>query len=363
MHRLALLEQQLGSPDVVAPAPCHARYQTHVVGAAGRQGEGDARPRIAVLVTFWGATSSHADWIVTKLIDGYWWDGAYKESRVEVASIFIHQHDTSLLGQRIAKSKGIPIFESVAEAVTLGGGEGGELAVDGVVIVGEHGDYPTDLKGHWLLPRWWIFQQVVSVFEQSKRSVPVFNDKHLSYNWDDAKWMFDRSRELGFPISGGSSIPFYYRDPEIEVEPDTPIKHSIVLGGAGDEGGIFHAIDVLQCFVERRAGGETGVKSVQSIRGPNTWDWIDQNLPWAEKLLNAVTDQFEFERGHFKASETNTCVITYNDDTTAAIIGAGDVGWTFAGEIEGHPDPMIISMLGWAGPYDQYHASNAQPHW
>ena len=126
MHRLALLEQQLGSPDVVAPAPRHARYQTHVVGAAGRQGEGDARPRIAVLVTFWGATSSHADWIVTKLIDGYWWDGAYKESRVEVASIFIHQHDTSLLGQRIAKSKGIPIFESVAEAVTLGGGEGGE---------------------------------------------------------------------------------------------------------------------------------------------------------------------------------------------------------------------------------------------
>ena len=36
-------------------------------------------------------------------------------------------------------------------------------------------NYPTDLKGHWLLPRWWIFQQVVSVFESSKRSVPVFN--------------------------------------------------------------------------------------------------------------------------------------------------------------------------------------------
>ena len=46
-----------------------------------------------------------------------------------------------------------------------------DLAVDGVVIVAEHGDYVKDLKGRWLLPRWWIFEQVVAVFEQSKRSV------------------------------------------------------------------------------------------------------------------------------------------------------------------------------------------------
>jgi hypothetical protein len=47
----------------------------------------------------------------------------------------------------------------------------------------------------------------------------------------------------------------------------------------------------------------------------------------------------------------------------AAVIGARDVGWTYAGEIEGRAAPTIISMLGWAGPFDQYHASNAQPHW
>ena len=96
----------------------------------------------------------------------------------------------------------------------------------------EHGDYPTDLKGQWLLPRWWIYQQVIRVFEKSKRSVPVFNDKHLSYNWDDAKWMFDKSRELNFPLTGGSSIPTYFRKPEIELDIDTPLKTSIVVGGA-----------------------------------------------------------------------------------------------------------------------------------
>lgn len=319
-----------------------------------------SQPRIAVLASYWAYTRSHADWIVNKLIDGYWWDGAYMPSRVDVVSIYIHQHDASLLGQKVAKAKGIPVFKTVAEAVTLGGKE---LAVDGVVIVAEHGEYATDLRGHWLLPRWWIYQQVIKVFEQSKRSVPVFNDKHLSYNWDDAKWMFDKSRELNFPLTGGSSIPIYFRKPEIEIDIDTPIKNSIVVGGAGDEGGIFHAIDVLQGFVERRKGGESGVKTIQSIRGPEAWKWVANN-PWAAKLLDAVAKSFDFKPGHFQEEpQTNICVIEYNDGTKAAVIGGRGVGWTYAGEIAGKTEPTIISMLGWAGPYDQYHASNAQPHW
>ena len=318
------------------------------------------KPRIAVLASYWAFTRSHADWIVNKLIDGYWWDGAHTESRVEVVSVYIHQLQESGLGQKVCQAKNIPIFKTVGEAVTLGGKD---LAVDGVVIVAEHGEYATDLKGHWLLPRWWIFQQVIQVFEKSKRSVPVFNDKHLSYNWDEAKWMFNKSRELNFALTGGSSIPAYYRKPEIEIDIDTPIKNSIVIGGAGDEGGIFHAIDVLQGFVERRKGGETGVKSIQSIRGSEAWKWVERN-PWAGKLLDAVAIKFDFKPGYFQETpQTNICVINYNDGTKAAIIGGRNVGWTYAGEIQGKNEPTIISMLGWAGPYDQYHASNAQPHW
>jgi hypothetical protein len=318
------------------------------------------KPRIACITTYWAAPRSHADWIFTKLLDGYWWQGAYTSSRVEVVSVYIHQLEQSGLGQKICKAKGIPIFNSAVEAVTLGGKE---LAVDGVVIVGEHGNYPTDLKGHWLLPRWWMYNQVIQVFERSKRSVPVFNDKHLSYNWDDAKWMFDKSRELNFPLTGGSSIPLYYRKPELELPIDTPIKHSIMLGGAGDEGAIFHAVDVLQSFVERRKGGETGVRSVQSIRGPETWKWVESN-PWASKLLDSVAKSFELKPGHFQQNpQTNMCMVEYNDGTKAAVIGGRGVGWTYSGEIEGREEPTIISMLGWAGPFDQYHASNAQPHW
>lgn len=318
------------------------------------------RPRIACLVTFWGATRSHADWIITKLLDGYWWKGAHTPSRVEVVSVYIHQHDTSLLGQKICKSKGIPIFKTIGEAVTLGGNE---LAVDGVVIVGEHGDYPLNLKGQWMLPRWWMYEQVIRVFEKSKRSVPVFNDKHLSYNWDESKWMFDKSRELKFALSGGSSIPVHYRHPDIELDIDTPIKASVVVGGASDEGALFHCVDVLQAHVERRKGGETGVKSVQCIRGPETWKWTERN-PWAGNLLESIRKKLELKEGHFQQlNKPNVCIVEYNDGTKACIYSTRDAGWTYAGEIEGKKDPTIISVLEWPGPFSQYHASNAQPHW
>lgn len=319
------------------------------------------RPRIACIVTYWAAPGSHADWIITKLIDGYWWKGAHTPSRIDVASVYIHQLQESGLGQKVCKSKGIPIFNSVRDALTLGGTD---LAVDGVVLVGEHGVYHDNLLGQKYYPRWWLYQQIIKVFERSKRSAPVFNDKHLSTSWDEAKWMFDKSRELNFPLYGGSSIPFYFRKPEIELAIDTPIKSSVVAGGAGDEGGLFHCVDVLQAFVERRKGGETGVKAVQCIRGPETWNWTDRN-PWAGKLLDAIRASFELKQGHFQETtrDPTVTIVDYRDGTKAAIYSLRGVGWTYAGEIGGQKNPTIISMLGWPGPYSQYHAANAFEHW
>ena len=72
-----------------------------------------------------------------------------------------------------------------------------------------------------------------------------------------------------------------------------------MVGGASDEGAIFHCIDVLQAFVERRKGGETGVKTVQSIRGPETWKWAERN-PWAGKLLESVRTNFDLKPGNFQ---------------------------------------------------------------
>ena len=81
--------------------------------------------------------------------------------------------------------------------------EGGKLAIEGVLLIGEHGNYPRNEKGQILYPRHELFSTIVDVFRKVGRSVPVFNDKHLSYRWAKCKEMMAWSRELSIPFLAG----------------------------------------------------------------------------------------------------------------------------------------------------------------
>ena len=120
-----------------------------------------------------------------------------------------------------------PSSKSIADALTLGGGK---LAVDGVLLVAEQGDYPVNDRGQKLYPRRRFFEEVVKVFRAVQHSVPVFMDKHLSFSWDDAKWMYDQSRELGFPLMAGSSIPVTYRRPDLQPKLGVEWESALSVG-------------------------------------------------------------------------------------------------------------------------------------
>ena len=57
----------------------------------------------------------------------------------------------------------------------------------------------------------------MKVFEEDGRSVPVYNDKHLSYSFEKAKTMVDTSQRLKFPMLAGSSLPVTWRLPDMEL--------------------------------------------------------------------------------------------------------------------------------------------------
>jgi hypothetical protein len=226
--------------------------------------------RIAAITTAY-FRYSHADDIITKFIEGYAIVGRTHQPHAEVVSLAIEQFPSSDIGRGLAARYGIPLCDTPAAALGVNG-RGDALAVDGVLLVGEHGDYPFNAKGQHLYPRRRLFEEIVKVFRRSGRSVPVYNDKHFSYDWPSALWMYDQSRSLGFPMMAGSSVPVAWRRPPLAFRPGIELEGALALGFSGLEVYGFHTLELLQTFVERRRGGEVGIRAVQCLEGRAAWE-------------------------------------------------------------------------------------------
>jgi hypothetical protein len=250
------------------------------------------RKKIAIVATIW-AYLSHGQHMGDRFLVGWPEKGDWHDPQVEVVAVYVDQKPDSDLSERRAAKHGFKVYPSIAEALRCGTDR---LAVDGVVIIGEHGDYPQTPKGQTMWPRYEFFQQVVKVFEEEGRGVPVFNDKHLSYSWKNARKMVADSKRLKFPFLAGSSIPVTWRLPAVEVPYGEPMRQAMAVGAGDPDGTAFHALEGLQCMVERRKGGETGIKSVQMLEGPAVWKAGEDGL-WSRRLLQAALSRSDTVHG------------------------------------------------------------------
>jgi hypothetical protein len=243
-----------------------------------------SRPKIAAVVTTY-FKYSHAQHIVDRFLDGYGWNGAHHYPPMDLVSLYVDQvGPNDLSRERAARHPEMKIYPTIGEALTLGGGK---LAVDGVVLVGEHGNYLRNEKGQTKYPRWEFFQKIVEVFRASGRSVPVFNDKHLSWNWEWARAMYDTSHELKFPLMAGSSLAVTWRTPQVEMPLGARITEALSVCYGGVDSYDFHGLETIQCMVERRRGGETGVKWLQAYRGDKFWEALREGV-WPRALMDAA---------------------------------------------------------------------------
>ncbi|MCY4401992.1 MAG: hypothetical protein OXD54_05385 [Candidatus Poribacteria bacterium] len=243
----------------------------------------EQRKKIAAINTVY-FPNSHADVIVTKYMAGYPTDEGHRAPRVELTSIYLDQIEARDIGVGLAEEHKVPIYASIRQALTRGESD---LTVDGVLLIGEHGEYPHNEFGQHMYPRKYMFEQICGVFASSGRSVPVFCDKHLSYNWEDAYWMYLRAKELNIPFMAGSSLPLCWRQPFLEHSLDTPLESAISIGYGGVESYGFHALETLQCMIERRQGGESGVVAVQCIEGDAVWNAAASG-EWSLELAEAA---------------------------------------------------------------------------
>ena len=263
--------------------------------------------------------NSHADVLIGKILDGWKQDGGVGPA-LRLAALYVEQFPADELSRALSEKHGFPICRTIDETLTLGGKQ---VAVDGVISIGEHGDYPWNEKEQHLYPRRRFFKEITDVFERCQQVVPVFNDKHLGPVWEDARWMYDRARELKISFMAGSSLPVSFRKPDVELEMHSKAEAALGIGYSGLDVYGFHTLEFLQCFLERRKGAEHGVKWVQSLPGTDLKKLIAEKVI-RKDLLDAalLVTPTASDRGVLEVDPTEFTIflIQYTDDLLVPVL-------------------------------------------
>jgi hypothetical protein len=338
--------------------------------ASGRMVAGDDPPgnlRVAAIVTEF-TPRSHAHVILENFLEPYLFNGKKTDSRMDVVSLYVDQFPTRDMARDVAKSYGIRIYPTIAEALRVGGDR---LAVDAVLSIGEHGRYPRNAKGQVEYPRKRFFDEIVAEFRRSGATAPVFNDKHLSYRADWAREMVDTAREMGFAIMAASSVPLAVRRPSLELPHGARITEAVSLHGGNLEGYDFHGLEVMQSMVESRAGGETGIKEVEFFDGDRLWSAADEGR-WSPELADAAraTDPDPSRPGPLREivksggfrRKPHGILVTYRDGLRGMVLNAArdSTHWHFACKLAGDPTPRATSFD--VGPWENRNLFKALAH-
>jgi hypothetical protein len=240
--------------------------------------------KLAAVITVY-RKHSHGQHIADRFLEGYGWNGKYHHPPFNLVGMYVDQVGADDLSkERAQRHTWLTLYPTIEGALTLGTGK---LAVDGVIFVGEHGAYEKTEKGQVQYPRYQFFKQIVDVYQKSGRSVPLFNDKHLSWKWEWAKEMYDTAKAMKFGFMAGSSLPVTWRIPKFEMPLGSKIREAVCVCYGGVDSYDFHGLESIQCMVERRKGGETGVKWLQAYRGDAFWKAMADGV-WSRDLMTAA---------------------------------------------------------------------------
>jgi hypothetical protein len=315
-------------------------------------GEPRRRPRIAVVYTMC-YHRSHAHVILENFLTPYLFNGNITQPAVEVVSLYADQRSRNgdLTDGVVSRFK-LPIYKTIEGALTLGGKD---LAVDAVLSIGEHGDYPNTRLGVREYPRKRFFDEIVAVMRRSNRFVPIFNDKHLSYRWDWAREMYDTCQKYRIPFMAGSSVPLAQRRPAFEMPANCVVEEAVSIHGGPFEIYDFHGLEVLQAFLESRKGGETGITNVEFLPRAALLQ-AAQKGRWSLDLARAAMrvefgDKVPDITRPINGIEPWGILLTYRDGTKASVLklGFSATRWNFACKLAGERQPRATGH--YVGPW------------
>ena len=120
--------------------------------------------------------------------------------------------------------------------------------------------------------------------------------------------MMQRADSLSIPMLAGSSLATCWRKPNLEYSKG---EHELTEGCCLVNGGVsfgfggdgWHAMEAVQCMVERRKGGESGVTTPHRfIPLFRAWYLVQEACWYAYERRDCSTDSSLFRSGHLTQS-------------------------------------------------------------
>jgi hypothetical protein len=301
-----------------------------------------------IATTYW--EKSHTDVIVSRWLEPRPDDVAFGWPKpcTRIASMYVDEYPDNDMSRDMCKKHNVSLYDNVADAVR---------GADAVLLIGEHGEYPENEIGQKLYPRKELFDKIVAAFKEHGRAVPVFCDKFLSWNFDWAIEMDRTASDMGFILFSSSSIPLCKRVPEVDLARQQRIDESVSIFFGGDEAYGYHSFEFVQAIIERRAGGETGVKAITVYLDDEVWKQLEAGR-WSTELMDAALEAIANENpAKLTEGDMRKNCDNQNDEGPTAIcieyidgmrmthlnLSGHSGAWSIAMRIEGRDQPLATA--------------------
>src|SRR6185312_4903771 len=210
----------------------------------------------------------------------------------------------------------------------------------------------------------------------------------LSFSFNEAKSMVATAERLKFPLMAGSAMPVTWRLPDVDIPLGGQIQEAVMVGDGEDMD--FDALEALQCMMERRKGGETGVKAIQLLEGDDVWA-AGESGRWSKELLSSALSRSDAPQGLTildgrtqdmmadgvlpqLAKNPAAYCIEYNDGTRATLLmlTGADRDLTFSARVAGQglvatqffrtPPPNVTYSAALASKIEEMYLTGKAPY-
>lgn len=280
---------------------------------------------IAIIATEW-AFESLTQQVGDAFLMGYPYEGKWRQPRARVRSVYVEKNPSSPLIRQRSDEYGMVLYPTISETLRCGKSS---IGVDAVLVLADSGSKPRLTQSdREMCDRYRYFQQIVKTFHEEQTALPLYFSHFLSDYFKESEIILNTSHKIGSPLMTGSTTPLTWRMPECDLPYGRAVKESVVVTGRDSEAAEFEALEAMQGMLERRRGGETGVRSVQLLKGDPVWQAASEGR-WSQTLLEAALSRSDKLLG-----------ITLKDARPQDLVNSGVLP-----EIVDHPRAYIIEYI------------------